>query len=176
MWCARRRRGHPSGRDVQASTYVWVSGGEWGLDSSQGQAMQMTTDKKTYHAGETAKLMIVAGKPGNGGLRNRGRALDVRHRQLIRSQDSTVAFEVPVTANDEPGITVNASFVRNGTLYRRVKIRARVPPVEHELNVKIATDKAQYQPGQAAEYNIGEVTAADGKPAAARRIQLGRCG
>ncbi len=160
----------PEGRDVQASTYVWVSGGEWGLDSGQGQAVQMITDKKTYHAGETAKLMIVAGKPGTAVyVTVEGR--DVRQRKLIRSQDSTVAFEVPVTANDEPGITVNASFVRNGTLYNGSKY-VRVPPVEHELNVKIATDKAQYQPGQAAEYNI-EVTAADGKPAPRAEFSLG---
>ena len=67
--------------------------------------------------------------------------------ELVRSQDSTVSFDVPVTADDEPGITVNAAFIRNGDFYGGEKY-IKVPPVEHQLNVKVATDKPQYLPGQ----------------------------
>lgn len=160
----------PEGRDVQSSTYVWVFGGAWGLDSSRGQSMQMITDKKTYRAGDTAKLMIVVGQPGTAVyVTVEGR--DIRQQKLIRSQDSTVAFEVPVTAKDEPGITVNAAFVRNGVLHNGSKY-VRVPPLEHELTVKVTTDKAQYQPGQATEYSI-DVSSVDGKPAPRAEFSLG---
>ena len=56
-------------------------------------------------------------------------------------------FEVPVTADDEPGIFISAHFVRNGELYQSTK-RMKVPPVEHQLNVKLSTDKPQYLPGE----------------------------
>jgi len=158
------------GRDVEGSTYVWVSGGSWGMDSTRGQAVQMITDKKTYRAGDTAKLMIVAGQPGTAVyVTVEGR--DIRQYHLLRSQDSTLTFNVPVTAKDEPGITVNAAFVRNGLLRQGSKY-VRVPPVEHELNVKVSTDKSQYLPGQVADYGI-DVTGADGKPVPRAEFSLG---
>ena len=80
-------------------------------------------------------------------------------------------FDVPVTAQDEPGITVNATFVRGGNFYSGTKY-LRVPPVEHQMNVKVATDKPQYQPGQTAEYSI-DVTGMDGKPVPRAEFSLG---
>jgi hypothetical protein len=82
-----------------------------------------------------------------------------------------VAYDVPVTVNDEPGIVVMAGYVRNGNYYEGTQY-VRVPPVEHKLNVKLATDKAQYQPGQTAEYSI-EATTADGQPAPRAEFSLG---
>lgn len=160
----------PEGRTVQSSSYVWVSGGSWAFDNDRGQNIQILTDKKTYRAGETAKVMIVAGQPGTPVYATiEGR--DIRRRQILRSQDSTVTFDVPVSEKDEPGISVGASFLRNGILFSGTKY-LRVPPIAHELHVKVATDKTQYQPGQSAQYDI-EVTGADGKPAPRAEFSLG---
>src|SRR5262249_35349267 len=52
----------PEGRDVEDLCYVWVSGrggAEFGGDQ---RTVQIVTDKKTYRAGETAKLLIVGGR------------------------------------------------------------------------------------------------------------------
>ncbi len=160
----------PEGRDVESSTYVWVSGGSWNLGEGNERTVQMITDKKTYKAGDTAKVMIVAGQPGTA-VQMTVEGRDIRRRQLLRSQDSTVVFDVPVTAKDEPGIIVNATYVRGGVLYTGSKY-VRVPAVEHELHVKVATDKPQYQPGQSAEYSI-DVTGADGRPAPNAEFSLG---
>ena len=48
----------------------------------------------------------------------------------------------------------------------------KVPPVSHQLNVNIATDKAQYRPGELAQYSV-EVTGSDGKPARGAELSLG---
>ena len=160
----------PEGRDVQADSYVWISGGRWSEDRETNQAVQIISDQKSYKAGDTAKLLIVAGEPGTPVyITSEGR--DIRQYRLIRSQDSTVSFEVPITVKDEPGITVNAAFIRNGTFHNGSKY-IKVPPVEHQLNVKVATDKPQYLPGQTAEYNI-EVTGTDGKPVPRAEFSLG---
>jgi len=160
----------PEGREVQSDTYVWVAGGGWDMDFNRSQTVEMITDKKTYRAGDTARLMIVAGKPGTAVyVTVEGR--DIGQYKVLRAADSTVTFEVPVTVKDEPGITVNAVYVRDGVFYQGDKY-VRVPPVEHTLNVKVSTDKPQYQPGQTADYSI-EATDAAGKPVPRTDFSLG---
>lgn len=160
----------PEGREVESAAHVWVSGGNWVSESVRGQSIQMITDKKTYRAGETAKIMIVTGQPGTP-VYVTVEGSDVGAPKLFRSQESTISFDVPVIAANEPGITVNAAFVRGGVLYNGSKY-VRVPPLEHTLNVKVSTDKPQYLPGQTAAYDI-DVTGTDGKPVPRAEFSLG---
>jgi uncharacterized protein YfaS (alpha-2-macroglobulin family) len=158
----------PEGREVESFAYLWVSGG--GFEMNEASALQIVPDRKDYRAGETAHILVVAGQPGTPVYVSiEGR--DVRRLELVRATDGAAAFDVPVTISDEPGITVSASFVRNGNLHAGVKY-IKVPPVEHELNVKLATDRPQYLPGQSATYSV-EVTSADGKPAPRAELSLG---
>jgi alpha-2-macroglobulin len=152
----------PEGRDVEDYAYVWVAGGNRAFDIDSSRGVQIVPDKKTYRAGETVKLLVVTGQPDTPVYVSvEGREL--RMFQLLRSPSPTVSFEVPVTVQDEPGITVSASFVRKGSFHTGMKY-VKVPPVEHQLNINLTTDKPQYLPGQAATYRI-DVTTADGKPA-----------
>lgn len=161
----------PEGRDVQHEAHLWVSGGaESDFGDANRKTVQIIPDKKTYRAGETAKLLIVTGKANTPVLVSiEGR--DLRRHQVIRSGDSTVVLEVPVTAKDEPGLWVNAQFVRKGAMYQGAKY-VKVPPEDHKLNIALATDKAQYRPGETAQYSV-HVTTPDGKPAAGAELSLG---
>jgi hypothetical protein len=162
----------PEGRDIEEYTYLWVSGSgsfDFGGGAQQ-RDVRIVTDKKSYRAGDTAHLMIVTGKPNTAVLVSvEGRGL--RQYKVLRSQDATVSYDVPVTANDEPGITVAAGFVRAGTYYEGSKY-VKAPAVEHKLNVKLSTDKPQYLPGQTADYTV-EATTADGQPAPRAEFSLG---
>jgi uncharacterized protein YfaS (alpha-2-macroglobulin family) len=161
----------PEHRVVEAYSYLWVSGGDdFGFRGGRDKNIQIVPDKKSYRAGDTAKLLVVTGRP-NTPLYLTVEGRDLRDCKLLRSADSTATFELPVTAADEPGITVNASFIRDGEFHTGMKY-LKVPPVEHQLNVKIATDKPQYQPGQTASYAL-DVTGADGKPAPQAELSLG---
>ncbi len=160
----------PEGRDIEGSSHVWVAGGGQWDDRLSDRSVQILSDQKTYRAGETAKLVIVTGQdntPVYVGVEGR----DLRQYSLMRSKGPTVTFDVPVAANDEPGITVTAAFVRDGVFHNGDKY-LRIPPLEHQLNVKLTTDKPQYQPGQEAGYTI-EATSADGKPAPRAEFSLG---
>jgi uncharacterized protein YfaS (alpha-2-macroglobulin family) len=161
----------PEGRTVEDYGYFWVSGGGFtDFGPADNRQIQIVPDKKTYRAGETAHLMVVAGKANTPVyLTVEGR--DLHKYGVVRSTDSTVSYDVPVTASDEPGITVSASFIRNGNFYTGDKY-IKVPPVEHQLNVKLSTDKPQYLPGQTADYAL-EVTDASGKPAPRAEFSLG---
>jgi uncharacterized protein YfaS (alpha-2-macroglobulin family) len=160
----------PEGRDVEEYTFLWVSGNAGDFDYGPNHTVPIVLDKKSYRAGDTAHLMIVAGRP-NTAVYVSVEGRDLREYKLIRSQGSTAAFDIPVTANDEPGITVAACFIRNGDLYSSDKW-IKVPPVDHQLNVKVSTDKPQYLPGQTADYSI-DVTDVDGKPAPQAEFSLG---
>jgi alpha-2-macroglobulin len=159
----------PEKRDVEDTAYLWVSGGIW-EESGPAPTVQIISDKKSYRAGETAKLLISAGRAGTD-VYVSVEGADLRQFTRVHAQDSTVAFEVPITANDEPGINVSATFVRNGVLHNGSKY-VRVPPMEHQLNVKLTTDKPQYLPGQTADYSI-DVSGADGKPVPRAEFSLG---
>jgi hypothetical protein len=161
----------PEGRTVEDYGYFYISGG--GLTDfgpADNRNLQIVPDKKTYRAGETAHLMIVAGKP-NTPVYVTVEGRDLRQYQVLRSQDSTVSYDVPITGGDEPGLTVNASFIRNGAYYAGEKY-IKVPPVEHQLNVKLSTDKPQYLPGQTADYTF-EITDSKGQPAPKAEFSLG---
>jgi uncharacterized protein YfaS (alpha-2-macroglobulin family) len=161
----------PEGRDIEDYGYFWVSGGameDFGPGSNR--TVQIVSDKKSYAAGETAHLMIVAGK-ANTPVYVTVEGRDLRQFRLIRSQDSTATFDVPVTADDEPGITVTASYLRKGLFYSGEKY-IKAPPASHQLNVKLATDKPRYLPGQTADYSI-DVTDTNGKPVAHADFSLG---
>ncbi|MEO8596853.1 MAG: MG2 domain-containing protein [Candidatus Solibacter sp.] len=161
----------PEGRDVEAFVHLWVSGaGDADFGEGYRRTAQLIPDQKTYRAGETAKVMIVTGKANTPVLVSiEGR--DLRRHQIIRSADATAVFEVPVAEQDEPGIWVTAQYVRNGVMYSANK-QLRVPPVSHQLNVNVATDKAQYRPGETARYSV-QVSGPDGKPAAGAELSLG---
>uniref|UniRef100_Q025N0 Alpha-2-macroglobulin domain protein n=1 Tax=Solibacter usitatus (strain Ellin6076) TaxID=234267 RepID=Q025N0_SOLUE len=161
----------PEGRDVDRETYLWVAGGsESDFGDGNRKTVQIIPDKKTYRAGETAKLLIVTGAANTPVLVSiEGR--DLRSMKLMRSGESTVTLEVPVTSKDEPGIWVNAQFIRKGAMYQGAKL-VKVPPEDHKLNINLATEKAQYRPGETAQYSV-QVTAADGKPMPGAEFSLG---
>ncbi|HLK65562.1 MAG TPA: MG2 domain-containing protein [Bryobacteraceae bacterium] len=163
----------PEGRDVVDETYTYVSGGsvwESEFESREGNNVKIIPDKKTYQAGDTAKVLIVTGK-ANTPVFVSVEGRDLKQLKLLRSTDSTLTFEVPVTAADEPAMRIAAGFVRKGSFYRGEKY-LRVPPVSHQLNVKMSTDKPQYLPGQAAQYSL-DVSGADGKPVPHAEFSLG---
>jgi uncharacterized protein YfaS (alpha-2-macroglobulin family) len=161
----------PEGRDIEDFGYFWVAGGGASdFGPANNRTVQIVTDKKTYRAGDTAHLMIIAGKP-NTPVYVTVEGRDLRQYKLIRSQDSTATFDVPIGVEDEPGLTVTASLIRNGNLYNGEKY-IKAPPLEHRLNVKLATDKAQYLPGETADYSL-EVTGSDGKPVPRAEFSLG---
>jgi uncharacterized protein YfaS (alpha-2-macroglobulin family) len=160
----------PEGRDVQNTTSLWISGRNLFDFGDDRKTVDIVPDKKIYRPGDTAKVLIVTGKPNTPVLATvEGR--DLRLHKLLRSSDSTAVLEVPIAITDEPGLFVSVEFLRGGNLFQGTKY-IKVPPEDHQLNVKLATDKPQYTPGETAQYSI-QATGADGQPAARAELSLG---
>src|SRR5262249_915997 len=88
----------PEGRTVETYTFLWIEGGQWDQSPGPNETVQIISDQKNYRAGDTAKLLIVAGKAGTPVYVSiEGR--DIRQFKLMRSTDSTISFDVPIRAN-----------------------------------------------------------------------------
>jgi hypothetical protein len=161
----------PENRTIGNETYVWISGeNESSLWGGPEGGIQIVPDKKTYQPGDTARILVVTGQPNTPVLVTiEGR--DIRSKTMLRSQGATALFQYTVSQQDEPGFFVSAQFIRNGQMYQGQK-RVKVPPRDHELNLKLSTDRPQYLPGQTAVYRV-DVTTCDGKPAAGTDLSLG---
>src|SRR5262249_30863751 len=79
------------GREPEAESTVWVSGGDWGFESGENPTVPIVADRKTYKVGETAKLLIVTGR-ANTAVYVTIEGRNIRQRKLLRSRDSTVSF------------------------------------------------------------------------------------
>ena len=82
-------RARPKAATWRQFTYLWVSGaGESDFGEGNRKTVQIIPDKKTYRAGDTAKVLIVTGKPNTPVLVSiEGR--DLRSHRVMRSPDST---------------------------------------------------------------------------------------
>ena len=157
-------------RTVEAYTFVWApyENYDWGFSNTR--SLKIVADQKTYKKGDKAKILVLAGQPGAAILVTvEGR--DLRSSQVLKATGGTAEFDYQITADDQPGFFVSAEYIRDGALYQGQK-RISVPPVDHCLNVTIATDKPTYLPGQTADYDI-QVSGADGKPAVNADLSLG---
>ncbi len=129
-----------------------MSGGGEALYGEKQETLQIIPDKKTYRAGETAKLLVLTGVPRAKVLVSvEGRALE--WTRVVEATAPSFEFEVQVRADQAPGFYVTAAFIRDGQFYQGSKL-VKAPPVEQALSVNITSSKPQYKPGEHAHYDI----------------------
>ncbi|MDZ4797241.1 MAG: MG2 domain-containing protein [Bryobacteraceae bacterium] len=150
------------GREASDTAYLWVGGGGW--DWGRQQRVDIIPDKKSYKAGETAKLLIVTGVP-QASLWITAESKGIVFTKLIDAKSPTVTMELPIEAGYVPNIYVNATFVRDGQSFQGSK-SLRVPPVEQKLDVSVKPSKSQFKPGEKGQYTI-EAKDSTGRPVAA---------
>ncbi|WP_263359719.1 alpha-2-macroglobulin family protein [Acidicapsa ligni] len=142
----------PGTRDPVNDSYLWIMGaGETSWDSST-QATQIVADKKTYAPGDTAHLSIVSQTGGFYALVI-AQGYTTQMREVMHTDGNTLSFDLPITSDSQPNISVNAYFIKDNTLYQASKI-LKVPPVQQQLNVEITPGKEVFQPQQSATYDV----------------------
>jgi alpha-2-macroglobulin len=151
-------------RDPADTSYLWIMGaGEMDWNSSYGST-QIVADKKSYAPGETAHLSVVSESEGFYALvLAEGSVL--QRREVMHTEGKTLSFDLPITADSQPNITVQALFIKDNTLYQAEKV-LKVPPAQQQLNVQITPSKDVFQPQQTAGYDV-VTTDFSGKPVSA---------
>ena len=152
----------PGGRTVSDNEYLWVSGGaDW--SGARSERIEIVSDKKSYAGGETAHLLVIAGKPNSHvWVTVEGRTL---HRSMyVTAADGTAKVDVPIVKEFVPNIFVNAVMVRDNQLAQGSK-SLKVPPDEFKLSLELTPSKPQFKPGEAGVYTLLAKDSA-GKPVA----------
>ncbi|MBB5055618.1 hypothetical protein HDF16_000287 [Granulicella aggregans] len=155
----------PGTRDVSDDTYLWIMGaGESAYGEDSTQTSQIVADKKSYAPGDTAHLSLVSETAGFHALIV-VQGDTVLRREVITSDGRTLAFDIPITSESQPNITVDAIYVKDGALYQASKI-IKVPPAQQQLQVQIVPTRDTFQPQQKADYDVTTLDFA-GKPVSA---------
>lgn len=169
-----------SGHDIMASRSIWVydANDPWAISDSAASAepLSIKLDKAAYLPGETAKIMITAPvKRDNKGPSEAIISIEgakIYSYKLVKLSAAAEMIELPITDDYAPNVYVAATFVDAKRNFYHQEKMLKVSPQNRFLDVKVATDKNRYKPGDKITYTI---TALDnkGKPAADTEVSLG---
>ena len=143
----------PVNREVVGTTWLWVAGKNeqtWG--EGEQRTLQLVADKTSYRVGDVAHVLI-NGTVANATVLLTTEGGSVLTKQLVHSSDTNLTVDIPITMESQPNIYVGAVFLWNDEIYEGAK-NLNVPAVERRLNIDIRPAKQQFQPGEAATYNI----------------------
>ena len=142
----------PGTRNPVSDSYLWITGaGEIDFGDSS-QETQLVADKKSYAPGDTAHLSLVSETGGFSALVI-AQGLTVQKREVMHTEGRTLSFDLPINAESQPNITVDALFLKDNVLYQAHK-ELKVPPTQQQLQVEITPAKDVFQPGAAATYDV----------------------
>lgn len=144
-----------AGRDVSASSFVWVIGeGEAFWSGDESARMSLIASKEEYQPGDTARLVPQADVGGATALITveRGGIIDARIERLGAGVPS---IEIPIQGAHAPNAFVSVAAVRgrrgagddNRPFFRMGVANLQVSASQQRLQVEIATEREDYRPG-----------------------------
>jgi uncharacterized protein YfaS (alpha-2-macroglobulin family) len=145
----------PAGSDQRTvfnSSYLWVMGGNEQGYGGDSRAAQIVADKKSYAPGDTAHLSIMSPVDNFHALVI-ATGYTVEFRKVLFSSGKALTFDLPITADAQPNLSVTATFIRNDQLYQAY-LSVRVPPVQQQLQIDITPAAQVFQPQQTASYDV----------------------
>jgi len=152
------------GNAVEASTEIWCSTAEGADEGPHRASLSVIPDRKLYHIGDTAQLLINAGEPGSTALLTIEAERILKVLQVPLTRKSTVV-RLPVTRELEPNVFVNVCFVRKKEFVSS-DARLNVNTDAHRLKVTVESDRETYRPRETATFRIRTTNDA-GKPVSA---------
>ncbi|CAI2717319.1 MG2 domain-containing protein [Nitrospina watsonii] len=154
---------HAQSVPIIAETTVWVADNATTELGYRHGGLEIIVDKDTFHAGETAPVMLVSHSSDRYVLFSVS-ADDLYSYQLVHLTGNVKLVELDVQEKHVPNMFLNGLMVSDNQIHRDVK-QVVVPPVKQFLNVEVKADRDQYRPR---EEGTLTVTALDhkGRPVA----------
>ncbi len=153
--------GFDNGNPVTAIANIYVCDTQATNIGYRYGGLQIITEKDTYNAGDTMRAMIVSDVPDTYVLLS-VESDSLFDYKMLHLEGSVKLVELPVNDNYTPNIFLNAISGQQYQL-KTAQLQVIVPPSDKFLNVKVASDKAVYQPQEEGTFDL-EVTDKDGKP------------
>ena len=156
------------GNLVVASTGAYVEGSPAERDRESG-TFGITLDKRTYKAGDTARVLLETDMIG-------GTALlcveldGIRSKQLVPITSASTLIKLPVTKEYAPSASISVVYIKNKKFIESQR-QLKVERQDRDLKILIKSDHEVYKPGDTAKVTIVTVDS-KGKPCPAE-VSLG---
>ncbi|MGB2820322.1 MAG: MG2 domain-containing protein, partial [Phycisphaerae bacterium] len=152
---------------VEGYGLVWVCGRDFDGRLYRFNNLEILTDKRTYQPGETAHVMINTSHANSYVLFSDD--VDNNHmiswRMLHLPKRHTVV-DVPINRHSQPNFFIEATTVAATRVHSQSR-RICVPPEKGVIKVTVASDKAEYKPGEKATVKVTARTP-EGEPVKAQ--------
>lgn len=153
-----------SGDGAHTQVLVWVGGAEsaaW-ADLPEGR-LQLTADKDSYQAGDTARVFIPNPFATNAlALVTVERGL-VSKAEVITLRGSGAEYRLPLTDADAPNVYVSVIALGQGNNFKHGLVNIPVAPDAQELNVQVAANPPEAGPRDSVTFDV-YVTDDQGQP------------
>lgn len=153
-----------SGSGARTQTLIWVGGaGSAAWADLPNQRLQLTADKDTYKAGDTAKIFIP-----NPFATNALALVTVERGVVSKAEVLTVSgsgqeYTLPLTDDDAPNVYVNVTILGQGNDFREGIVNIPVAPDARELNVQVIPNPGEAGPRDNVTFDV-VVTDYQGQP------------
>lgn len=159
----------PAGRQIAARAYVWIASDAGGDYATHYPALALFTDKRHYGPGETARVLVNAGRGGLTALLT-VEGDRIYEARVVRLTRHSTVVRVPVRAEYGPNVFLSAAVI-DASRFSTSEAPLRVDVPARRLRVSLSPDRARAQPGEAVTYRV-RVADESGKPAQAE-LSLG---
>lgn len=137
---------------VTREEYLWVAGKGYTSSWYGRKELEIVSDKKSYHSGETAKLLINTAKADSSLLFTvEGNALFLAKHIPIKGH--SVLVEIPLPEEYVPAVYISVCAVSSKTFSEAVTVLP-VSAKEKILSVEVSAQKDRFLPGESIEYTI----------------------
>jgi len=143
----------PEKRTVKDIGWLWVNGTQaedFGDDSNQ--QIRFITDKKSYAPGDTAHLSVITQVDGFHALITAS-GYTVEFRKVLNSSGKVLNFDLPITKDSQPNLTVDVVFLNDEKIYQGQR-NISVPTTQQKLQLTITPASETFQPQQSAVYDV----------------------
>lgn len=144
-----------SGGGARSQVLVWVGGeGASPWPDLPNQRLELTADKESYKAGETAKVFIPNPFPTNSiALVTVERGL-ISKAEVITLSGSGGEYSLPITEDDAPNIYVSATVLGQGNDFRHGLVNLPVAPEAQELKVQLFSNPSEAGPRDPVTFDV----------------------
>lgn len=154
---------------IEQESFLFVAESGQGVPLAPAD-LELVTDKKTYFAGDTATILILAPEPSaqilftvEGG--------DLYEAQVVKAQGHAALVKVKITEKQTPNFFVTATCVSGAQVFSKQR-SVIVPPREKLLSLEVAPDRPKVGPGDEVSFTV-IVTDHAGKPVPDAEVAVG---
>lgn len=156
------------GNKITYAYYMYVASESY--SGMMGEAdLQIITDKKKYHRGDTVKAVITTSQKGIYALLTI-EGMRIYEKKVIYIKGGSKTLDIPLKKEYFPNVFLSVSAIKDMDLIKTSK-NIQMFRYEKKLNVTIKPDKKRYHPADPAHYTV-EIKDHEGNPVEAE-LSLG---